>query len=173
MLWRPHQSGLLDDRSSFFFIRRDFFTSSFTNKMIGNHQQDDDFLCIAKNGKVAFGWLQHIIFLMHILIAKGYHILNVNPYLCLPGAGYFSYSIFADWKAARTVTSLNSAVSLLSLTLTQQLLVWFCFNSVCFEVIPRLCEDIKHIFYRQRIWSRNWLSTTYEDLMLSSFSEES
>ena len=86
--------------------------------MGGNHQQDDEILRIAKNGKVAFGWLQQIISLMHILIAKGYHILNINPCLCVPGAGYFSYSIFADWKAARTVTSLNSAVSLLFSTLT-------------------------------------------------------
>ena len=103
-----------------------FFTSSFTNRMGGNHQQDDEILRIAKNGKVAFGWLQQIISLMHILIAKGYHILNINPCLCVPGAGYFSYSIFADWKAARTVTSLNSAVSLLSLSLTQ--LEWFRSN---------------------------------------------
>ena len=80
--------------------------------MIGNNQQVDDFLRIAKNGKVAFGWLQQIISLMHIIIGKEYHILNINPCLCVPGAGYFSYSIFADWKAARTVTSLNSAVSL-------------------------------------------------------------
>ena len=86
--------------------------------MIGNNQQDDDFLRIAKNGKVAFGWLQQIISLMHIIIAKGDHISNINPCLCVPGAGYFSYSIFADWKAARTVTSLNSAVSLLFSTLT-------------------------------------------------------
>ena len=31
--------------------------------------------------------------------------------LSTPGAAYFSLSIFADWKAARTVTSLSSAVS--------------------------------------------------------------
>ena len=152
MLWRPHQSGLLDGCSSFFVIRRAiFFTSSFTNKMIGNHQQDDDILRIAKNGKVAFGWLQHIISLMHILIAKGYHILNIIPCECVPGAGYFSYSIFADWKAARTVTSLPSAVSLLSLSQ-----VWFRSNFIIFCLLQSCL-----------FWSYTEIMRTYKAYFLS------
>ena len=92
--------------------------------------------------------------LMHIIIAKGYHILNFNPCLCVPGAGYFSYSIFADWKAARTVTSLTSAVSFFFIPQSQglcdldQTFIIFCFHqSSLFWIYTEIMRSYKTYFW--------------------------
>ena len=44
--------------------------------------------------------------------------------LSTPGAAYFSLSIFADWKAVRTVTSLSSAVSRQACSSHHQIVIW-------------------------------------------------